>query len=198
MQPLLLPNHCVLDKHWKIWDNLGDVKKKPSSKCFRVSPNPLSPLLECMSDIIFPVMCPTLPSGQIAARQAHVDLTPQETHTWKPSCQNPSQGKSGSVSWQLPLFADGVNMDPEWDVLEMSLALAHFLSPSSSSFFPLCFFLFPLLCSSTHLFSFSYNHLSVSSSAFGSVHVETEELSPGVKVTEKVHCGYKKGLPVKC
>lgn len=36
------------------------------------------------------------PAGQISTRQAHVDLTPQETHTWKPSCQNPCQGTSSS------------------------------------------------------------------------------------------------------
>lgn len=46
--------------------------------------------------IIFPVMCGALPPGQITARQAHVDLTPQATHTWKPPCQNPCQGKSSS------------------------------------------------------------------------------------------------------
>lgn len=105
-----------------------------------------------MSDIIFSVMFCALPlrpnlnktsaCGSYTSRDSYLKtILPKSLPRYERLLTAPS------------LFTDGVNTDFEWDVLEMSLPLAHLLSPSSPSFFPPAFSLHsPFMCSDFFLF----------------------------------------------
>lgn len=68
----------------------------------------------------------------------------------------PAKVRAARLLTAPSLFTEGVNTDLEWDVLEMSLPLAHFLSPSSPSFFPSVFFPLLILLSCALISSSTY------------------------------------------
>lgn len=174
MLPLLLTNRCVLDKHRRIRDNLCDVRK-PCSKCFMFLPQPTQSPFKV--HVWYYLLCDVLRSAPQAKSQQdkrmwilHLKRLILENHPAKiPAKVRASPDSSLSVHrWRKHRLWVGCignvtpSRPPSFSFISIFLSLGFF---SSLSFHVLWFL---------PLFSFSHNHFSVPSSAFGHVWVSLQ------------------------